>query len=107
MKQNMINEVGRIVEKDRLTHDQSYKWSGGKSVNSREDNNALLPCMFGACIKQIVNWAVAARKRYPRRHILSTKADYKSAYHQDHLSVETAIQTCTQLPDENLAIIAF
>eukprot|EP00957_Ditylum_brightwellii_P046745 3547939-Ditylum_brightwellii.AAC.1 len=28
MKQNMTNETGRIVEKDRLTHDQSYKWSG-------------------------------------------------------------------------------
>jgi hypothetical protein len=62
--------------------------------------------MFGACIKRIVNWAVAARKLYPHQKILSTKADYKSAYRRDHLSAETAIQTCTQLPDENLAIIA-
>jgi hypothetical protein len=33
--QNTINDTGRIVPKDRLTHDQSYKWSySGTSVNS-------------------------------------------------------------------------
>jgi hypothetical protein len=35
MAQNTINELGRIVPKDRLTHDQSWKWSSGTSVNSR------------------------------------------------------------------------
>jgi hypothetical protein len=34
-KQNTIDEHGRIVEKDRLTHDQSFKWSSGTSVNNR------------------------------------------------------------------------
>eukprot|EP00957_Ditylum_brightwellii_P202248 15329300-Ditylum_brightwellii.AAC.1 len=29
MKQNTIDERGRIVEKDRLTHNQSYEWSSG------------------------------------------------------------------------------
>eukprot|EP00957_Ditylum_brightwellii_P070730 5375821-Ditylum_brightwellii.AAC.1 len=80
MKQNSIDEIGRIVKKDRLTHDQSYKWSGSKLVNSRVDKDALLLCMFGACIKCIVNLGVAAKKHYSRRCILSTKADYKSAY---------------------------
>eukprot|EP00957_Ditylum_brightwellii_P140428 10699504-Ditylum_brightwellii.AAC.1 len=45
MKQNTIDETGRIVEKDRLTHDQSCEWSGGKLVNSRVDKDALLPCI--------------------------------------------------------------
>ena len=35
MTQNKIDEYRRIVEKDRLTHDQSYKWGSGTSVNSR------------------------------------------------------------------------
>jgi hypothetical protein len=35
MAQNTIDEHGRIVPKDRLTHDQSWIWSGsGTSVNS-------------------------------------------------------------------------
>ena len=85
-KQNTINETGRIVDKDRLTHDQSYDWSVGSSVNSRVDKTQLLPCMFGACIKRLANWAVAARKEFPNRRILATKVDYKSAYRRCHVT---------------------
>ena len=45
--QNMINKSGRIVHKDRLTHDQSWKWEVGASVNSRVDKDELIPCRFG------------------------------------------------------------
>ena len=48
MTQNTSYEHGRIVEKDRLTHDQSYKWGSGTSVNSTVDKDDLLPCIFGA-----------------------------------------------------------
>jgi hypothetical protein len=34
MKQNTINEQGQIIPKDGLTHDQSYAWRLGTSVNS-------------------------------------------------------------------------
>ena len=47
MNQNTIDECGRIIGKDRLTHDQSYKWGSGTSVNSRVEKSELLPCMFG------------------------------------------------------------
>ena len=105
-KQNTIDEHGMIIEKDRLTHDQSYKWSSGTSVNSRVNKEVLLPCMFGGCIKRIINWAVAARREFPGQRILASKIDYKSAYRRCHLDAKTAIQTCTQLPDEDLAIVA-
>jgi hypothetical protein len=59
-KQNTIDEHGRIIEKDRLTHDQSFNWSSGTSVNNQSRANELLPCMFGAYIMQIVNRAVIA-----------------------------------------------
>ena len=59
-KQNTIDEHGRIIKKDCLTHNQSYKWPSGTSVNSRVITEELIPCMFGACIKRIVNWAVSA-----------------------------------------------
>ena len=35
MAQNTIDEFGRVVSKDRLPHDQSWKWGSGTSVNSR------------------------------------------------------------------------
>jgi hypothetical protein len=105
MAQNTINETGKIVPKDRLTHDQSWKWSSGTSVNSRVKKDLLQACRFGFCIRQIINWAVAARCEYPNYHIFAAKIDYKSAYRQGHLNAETALQTCTQLPGENKAVV--
>ena len=106
MKQNTIDEHGRVIEKDRLTHDQSYTWGSGTSVNSRVVKNSLLPCRFGACLKRLMNWTVAARKKYPNKRILASKIDYKSAYRRCHLNAQYAVQTCTQLPEEDLAILA-
>ena len=60
MKQNSIDEYGKIVEKDRLTHDQKYKWGSKTPVNSRVDKDLCLPCKFGACLKRLMNWAVTA-----------------------------------------------
>ena len=51
MKQNTINQEGRIVEKDCLAHGQSYEWRSGTSVNSRVDKDSLLPCKLGSCMK--------------------------------------------------------
>ena len=106
MKQNTIDEHGRIIEKDRLTHDQIYKLKSDTSVNIKVKKDKLLECRFGSYIKILVNWAVAARRKCPGQIILAFKIYYKSAYQRCHLSAETAIQTCTQLSDENLAIIA-
>ena len=106
MTQNKIDEHGRILKKDRLTHDQSYNWVSGKSVNRRVDKDDLLPCRFGACLKILMRWTVAARNKFPGMKILSSKIKYKLAYRQCHLNANTEIQNCTQLPDEDLEIIA-
>mmetsp|Transcript_13224 Transcript_13224/g.28024 ORF Transcript_13224/g.28024 Transcript_13224/m.28024 type:complete len:842 (+) Transcript_13224:3970-6495(+) len=106
MSQNTIDEHGRIVEKDRLTHDQSYKFSSDTSVNSRIDKALLFPCMFGSCIKRLANWAVAARRKFPQARIYSSKIDFKSAYRRLHLNHKTALQTCTQLPEDELALMS-
>ena len=39
MTQNTIDEHRTIFEKDRLAHNQSYKWGSGTSVNSRVDKD--------------------------------------------------------------------
>jgi hypothetical protein len=80
MAQNTINECSCIVPKDRFMHNQSWKWLLGTSVNSRVIKELLKECKFGYCICRLVNWAVAARRKYPGQRILATKIDYKSAY---------------------------
>jgi hypothetical protein len=60
MAQNRINKIGQIIPKDQLTHDQSWKWSSGTSINSRIRKELLQASRFGFCIRRIVNWAVAA-----------------------------------------------
>jgi hypothetical protein len=49
--QNTTDEMGWIVPKNRLTHDQSYKWkSSSTSVNSRVRKEDLLPCYYGGVV---------------------------------------------------------
>ena len=79
-QQNTINEHGRIVSKDRLTQDQSFEWLSGTSVNIRVITEELLPCMFGSCIRWIVNWAVTTRRLFPNIIILASKINFKSAF---------------------------
>ncbi len=69
----------------------------GTSVNSRVKTEEFLPCLFGACIKRIVNWVVTARRLFPNVPILASKIDFKLAFRRCHLNMATATQTCTQL----------
>jgi hypothetical protein len=45
--QSTINKRGEIIPKDKLTHDQSWKWQSETSVNSRVEKDKLMPCYFG------------------------------------------------------------
>jgi hypothetical protein len=56
-------------------------------------------------MQRLVNWAVAARKFYPNKIILTTKLNVKDAFHHCHLNALIAIQTCTQLPSEGLGLM--
>ncbi len=104
--QNIIDEQGQIIDKERLTHDQSYEWGSGCSVNNRVNLNDFLPCMFGKALLRMVNWAIAARLKYPNQRIYATKIDFKSAFWRCHLNAKTTLQTCTYLPVENLSIVS-
>ena len=106
MNQKTIDEHGNIIGKDRLTHDQSFKFSSGTSVNSRVIKDQLLPCKFGNALRRLINWAVAARLKYPDKPIVACKIDYDSAYRRCHISGKVATQTCTQLPELDLAIMS-
>jgi hypothetical protein len=42
MAQNTINDIGKIIPKDQLAHDQSWQLSSGRSVTSRMKKNLLI-----------------------------------------------------------------
>ena len=70
--QNTINKQGQIIQKERLTHDESFEWSSGRSVNNRVNLSNFLPCMFGKALHRTINWAIAARRKYPNQRIFAT-----------------------------------
>jgi hypothetical protein len=74
MAQNTIDEFGRIISKDRLTHDQSWKWSSGTSINSRVQKELLQACQYGVCIRRLINWAIAARQNIQVSGFLQQKS---------------------------------
>jgi hypothetical protein len=104
-KQFTLNAGGEIVDKERLTHDQSFRWQSGLSVNRRVIQDGLQRCMYGRCLMQLLCWIVAARRKFPKAPIVLQKIDIKSAYRQCHLNAITAMQIITQLPDNELGII--
>jgi hypothetical protein len=107
INQNTIDEEGLIVPKDRLTHDQSFIFQGSNSsVNSQLNKSNLTPCTFSWTIKRLVNWTVAARRKHPNCRILASKIDFKSAYRRCHLHHASAVQSCSILPSDEIALLA-
>ncbi len=76
-----IDKTGEIINKERLTHNQSYKWSGsGTSVNSRIVKELPMPCLYDTCLQKLINWTIATRRKYPGHQIMANKINYKSAF---------------------------
>ncbi len=61
--------------------------------------------MYSRCLMRLLCWIVAAQRKFPNKPIVIQKIDIKSAYQLCHLNATTAIQTITQFPDKELAII--
>ncbi len=105
MAQNTIDKFEQKIPKDRLTHDQSWKWSSGTSVNRCVQKELLQACQYSFCIRRLINWAIAVRRKYPGQQILATKIDYKLACRGGILHFGSTLQTAMQLSEDNLAII--
>jgi hypothetical protein len=70
--QHTIDKFGNIIDKDRLMYNQR--------VNSRVIDKSLKHVVFVHCIRRSINWAIAARRKYPNCRIYCSKIDYKSAF---------------------------
>jgi hypothetical protein len=60
-RQNTIDETGRVIEKDRLTHDHSYEMFPGLSINRRCRLNLHQTCMFRKALSRMIHWIVEMR----------------------------------------------
>jgi len=48
--QDTIDEFGTVKVKARATHDQSFAFLSGLSVNDRVIHDQLIPCQYGHCL---------------------------------------------------------
>jgi hypothetical protein len=97
--QNTINEFGEIVPKRRLTHDHSYNFLEGSSLNKRTDETTLEPCHFGKAFQRYVYGIMNLRQRFPHHRILQAKYDWKAAYRRMHFHPDTALQCAVQVDE--------
>ena len=84
--QSAINKIGERIPKDRLTHDQSFDFLDGNSVNHRllvEDEFHEL--RYGSCLLQLMHYAHALRFNQPSKKNVCSKIDLKSAYRRNYL----------------------
>ena len=91
--QETIDALGQRVPKDRVTHDQSFAFESGRSVNNRVRTDELTPCRYGFALRRFIHLIVALRTRYPDVAILLSKFDFKSAYRRVHAAAETVLQS--------------
>jgi hypothetical protein len=107
VKQVSIEADGTRGEKYRMTHDQSFPFTSGQSVNSRMKWEEIQDCVFGFALRRFIYTLVAYRIKYPQTPILLAKTDYKSAYrrmHQDGLSALRSMITTTKLVEKGKEI---
>ena len=95
--QHTINELGEIINKERVTHDQSYPGAASKqSINERVIEEDLAPCLFGHMSRRCIHYIIGCRQRHPNTKIWMSKIDWKSAYRRQHFNAKTAVKCLTQ-----------
>jgi hypothetical protein len=83
-----INDRGEIINKNDLTHDQSFP-------DVRVQFEKLPQCKFGHCLKRIINYIISIRSRHPTTPIFLSKFDFDAAYRCCHLSPQSALESCS------------
>ena len=101
--QNSINEKGEVIQKDRVTHDQSFKWpTTGGSVNDRIRKDMLTDVVFGDMLRRVVHYVIGCRQRHPEVRILCAKTDFSKAYKRCHYHPSTAVKCITNFTLQDL-----
>jgi len=85
IEQNTITETREIVEKLRLTHNNSKTFRSSASVNGWVNKDALQDCMYGFCICRLVHYIISLCKHFQARRTYISIVDWKSDYRRAHL----------------------
>ena len=73
--QDTIDEFGKVKEKARATHDQSFAFLSGMSVNDCVIEEKLTPCQYGHCLLCMLHYIATPRLQFPQVRILIGKFD--------------------------------
>ena len=88
-----IDEEGNQMPKWQLTHDQSFSFTSGLSVNDRAIDSSLSICRCSFTLPRVCHCIVSLRVKFPLVPILLSKFDFKSARHRMHFHADTAFQS--------------
>jgi hypothetical protein len=90
-----ISDDGEVISKDRLTHDQAFKFGPETSLNNRMRMNEVNPVVFGWCLSRLLHYIVDLRRRHPHTKIFLMKTDWNRAFRRGHLSApDAAASSC-------------
>ena len=78
--QMAVNEKSEYAEKACVTHDCSYEYTSGFSLNSSIDDDKIPECRFGIALRRFLHQIHHARLKYPNKKIYIIKTDLDAAY---------------------------
>jgi hypothetical protein len=99
-----ITEFGEVVMKDRLTHDQSFSYWSGLTVNSRVRREELTNLVYGKALPRFFHYIVDVRLRHPLVSIYLSKSDYKAAYRRVHYQALDALASACPLDEDTFLV---
>jgi hypothetical protein len=83
--QTTLAPDGRKIDKNRLTHDQTFTvLKGSESVNNLIIKEEYPTLIYGHCLQRIIAQIMSLRHHYPGQPILLAKFDIKSAFRRIH-----------------------
>ena len=101
--QHSINDRGKILSKDRTTHDLSFPGKASfNSINNRIEDDSLVPCLSGKIMNICIHYIIGCRQMHPKNIIWLAIQDYKSAYRRAHLHPQVSVKTMTPSPVQPL-----
>jgi hypothetical protein len=68
-----------VIKKNRLTHNHSYDFFPGSSINSRCHLDLHEPCLFGKALSRIFHWIIHLHARFRTKCILITGRRHTAA----------------------------
>ena len=97
VSQHTITAFGEILDKDRLTHDLSFRGAAsGTSINSIVIDDSLTTCRFEHIHLRTIYCIVGCRNIHPFKRIWIPKIDWKSTYRRLRLLARSATKSATQ-----------